>query len=152
MSEANLWTRVRKAVGHLGHFDRLEYNPVDGIPDVDFCIDGIEGKVELKYREGAPARARTACYASHPNLREAQEAWIKRRLRNGGRVFILAQIGDYLYLLHGAEAPQFNALTLAEFERRALWQGGPRIDTDEWADLIKTLTRATFAFPKRRRA
>jgi hypothetical protein len=49
-----------------------------GVPDSNFCGDGVEGWVEHKWTE---------TYAVP--LRPEQVGWISRRMRNGGRVFVL---------------------------------------------------------------
>jgi len=48
-----------------------------GIPDSNFCSEGREGWIEFKKTSG------WAC-----PLREGQVAWIHRRVRSGGRVWI----------------------------------------------------------------
>jgi hypothetical protein len=48
-----------------------------GIPDMNYCRDGVEGWCELKQ---TPGHAVT--------LRPEQIGWIARRVRNGGRVWI----------------------------------------------------------------
>lgn len=142
MSEARLWARIREAVWNYGHFDRREFNPVDGVPDVNFCINGIEGHLELKFRRDPPIRDTTPVFP-RPNkggLRESQAAWIARRMSAGGRVFILPQIGTRLYLLHGYHAVRFKDYAVEDFEQVARWSAGPIIKATEWFSLTVALT------------
>lgn len=58
------WTRIENMTGA-------------GVPDVNYCIDGCEGWIELKKSYGLKIK-----------MRSAQVGWAERRIRNGGRVFI----------------------------------------------------------------
>lgn len=138
MSESRLWTRVREGVYAHGHFDRRENNPLDGVPDVNYCVDGCEGHIELKFRRDPPVRDTTPVFGSK-GLRESQVAWIGRRLRAGGRVFILSQVGRRLYLTHGARAPEFNALCVEDLEQGSRWAAGPTVSTMQWLELAEAL-------------
>ena len=57
MSEAALWRRVRK--GLPGHLVRVENAVEAGTPDVNYCIDGAEGWIELKQLDRWPARGKS---------------------------------------------------------------------------------------------
>lgn len=48
-----------------------------GIPDSNYCLDGVEGWVEYKQTGGWAV-----------TLRPEQVGWIARRVRNGGRVWV----------------------------------------------------------------
>ena len=119
--EASLWVRLREAVKGKGHFCRLEYNPTVGIPDVDYCVFGVEGKIELKDRPKAPARATTAAFGDK-GLRDEQVGWILTRIRHGGLVWVMAEVGPAIYLIHGSWAEAFNEMTVAELERASTWR------------------------------
>lgn len=136
MSEHNLWVRLRTNIGHRGHFVRMEFNPEAGIPDVDYCIKGVEGKIELKYTATAPKRSNTSVFTTG-GLRSAQEAWIYTRVRHGGRVWILPQIGDRLFLVPGKHGREFNSMTLHQIDKAAVWSTAGRLaDRDDWNDLV----------------
>ena len=139
MSEHNLWVRIRSNIGHRGHFVRMEFNPEAGIPDVDYCIKGTEGKIELKYAAAAPVRLNTAVF-TNGGLRDAQVAWIYTRVRYGGRVWILPQIGELLYLVPGKYCRQFNNMTLHQIEKASAWASDERqISAKDWHQLLAIL-------------
>lgn len=138
MSEHSLWERIRNNIGHRGHFTRLEFNPEAGVPDVDFCIKGVEGKIELKYTGAAPARADTPVF-KHGGLRDPQVIWIYTRWRHGGNVFVLPQIGDELLLVPGSEARRFNALTLHALRKASTWSNRGAMTPAIWGDLTAAL-------------
>lgn len=139
MSEHTLWTRLRENIGHHGHFTRLEFNPEAGIPDVDYCVKGGEGKIELKYIDRAPVRVDTAVFHTG-GLRDAQVIWIHTRVRHGGRVFVLPQVGGELLLIPGSYARTFNAMTLHQLEKASIWAaGGSGINVADWRRLSACL-------------
>lgn len=83
MSEAKLWRTIRDAVGHIGHWDRIESHAVSqGRFDVNFCIEGDVGDVELKIFD-----QRRGGFV----LRANQNAWACNRVRAGGNAWILAR-------------------------------------------------------------
>ena len=143
MSEHNLWVRIRDKIAYSGHFVRMEFNPEAGIPDVDYCIRGVEGKIELKYSATRPAREGTSVFANG-GLRDAQIVWIYNRVKHGGRVWILPQIGPRLFLLRGSYCRGFNEMTHHEIDKAAEWSSVKKqITGDEWLTLIHTLEEKT---------
>lgn len=97
-----------------------------GIPDSNFCINGIEGWLELKQTKGHAV-----------TLLPAQIGWISRRVRNGGRVYIAVrqqapagprrEARDSLWLFHGmwAKRAKVDGLRGAWSEQALVWHGGP---------------------------
>lgn len=79
MIDGGLWQEVRKYLKPGWDFQRIETGLTGGgVPDVNFCCDGIEGWLELKWTPGWK-----------PRIRPEQIGWAERRLRNGGRVLML---------------------------------------------------------------
>ena len=142
MSEKNFWHRIDKAVGMRGHFDRREFNPIGGVPDLSYCVDGVEGHIELKFMDSLPARNSTAVFGPRTakGMEDDQIAWAERRLRAGGRTYVFAQVGKYLYLFHGGIAKVFNSLTEPEMTRMAMWDCGPTVPADDWDVFIDHVT------------
>lgn len=125
MSEANLWDAMRNAIGHRGHFSRVEFNPTEGHPDVSYCIKGIEGHIELKYLPRAPAKITTSVFTDHHGLRPSQIAWIHTRVKHGGRVAIVGQVGEMIYVVPGYLYRRFNQFTAHELAKASIWAGRP---------------------------
>jgi hypothetical protein len=113
-----------------GHWQAIETGGVGvGIPDSNFCIDKVEGWVEFKQTEGWKVRI-----APH------QVAWIERRHRNGGRVFIaVRRKKDELWLFRPLAGRRLLMKGLNKVEKSLLvgfWAGGPA----EWPwDKIKEI-------------
>lgn len=141
--EQRLWTRLRPKLKAYGHFERIENGVGAGAPDVDFCINGVEGKIELKYVAKYPARDSTGLLG-WSGLRKEQKAWMTQRLSNGGRVFVLIGVGARnIYLLRITNHEmirELNGMTTAMITQRACYikYGAVNIDV-EW--IIRELTR-----------
>jgi hypothetical protein len=89
------------------HLPRFDFQPVEmdvlapGVPDLNYCCDGVEGFIELK---------QTSAWSVV--VGENQVPWVERRLRAGGRVFVAVRrrcpsgprrrAKDELWLLAGA--------------------------------------------------
>jgi len=100
-----------------------------GVPDLNFCIEGISGWIEMKATGGWTV-----------DLKPAQIGWLVTRARHGGRVFIAVRrrntagprkrLGvDELWLLDGSYARELRAFGLRKAPRPAVlgtWSGGPR--------------------------
>jgi len=77
---------IEKAGGHVSSVESPASSP--GIPDLDFCIDGTEGHIELKI-------------AGNGGLRSTQSIWFNRRVRAGGNPWILVWSPQKVYLIAG---------------------------------------------------
>ena len=69
---------------------RLEVMVTQGVPDVNFCLQGKEFWWELKALNGIPARPATPLRFERYTL--DQRNWLRRRWRCGGRAFLLLRI------------------------------------------------------------
>jgi hypothetical protein len=123
MAEKDLWATMRDCVKRAGHFERLENMVGVGRPDVNYCVRGVEGNIELKWAERWPARANVPLALPHYTPR--QRNWHRVRLSAGGRVYVLLEVQrptpTYL-LFHANWARQRLGLdaTRAECEGAAL--------------------------------
>jgi hypothetical protein len=86
-NETGVWTYLRSKLGYMGHFSRIETGATTlGQPDVNFCVDGIEGNLELKFAKGPKD-------ALH--LRPSQHRWMTDRIKAGSwNVWILAHVAE----------------------------------------------------------
>jgi len=78
-----------------GHVSKVEaHASAAGIPDLDFCIQEIEGHIELKYGNKL----------KKPELRPSQVRWFRDRIKAGGKPFFLLLDGDTnkVYLIGGS--------------------------------------------------
>lgn len=96
MSEANLWEEMKKSIGHFGHFSRIEsHDTSPGFPDVNFCVLGFEGNVELKFSDDLKHM---------PEIRPSQIRWMNKRVKCGGNPWLLVKWGNTYMLIRGQYA------------------------------------------------
>lgn len=129
----NLRPLFRKHVPKPCHWQSVETGQISrGVPDSNFCAEGVEGWVEMKATRGWTV-----------GLRPEQIGWLLTRARHGGRVFVAVRrqssTCDDLYVFDGACAeilrvggiPAGAALTpnavpyLRGRPCRGHWTGGP---------------------------
>lgn len=97
-----------------------------GIPDTNGCLDGVEMWIEFKKTS-----------IRRVTFRPGQPAWIHRRYRAGGRVWIairytheggprLGDPVDDLVLVYGGHILELARDGLEDYMISGRWRGGPR--------------------------
>lgn len=105
-----------------------------GVPDSNFCIDGIEGWIEFKKTDKGII-----------DLKPEQIGWIIDRIRHGGRVKIAVRVhqfaGEYLIIFDGVRIEEMVGksilvnLNLVE----GWWTGRPK--DWNWDEIQRILLR-----------
>ena len=121
----------------------FDFQPIEmfllaaGVPDLNFCVDGVEGWVELKSTSGHAVV-----------VRPAQVGWAARRIRHGGRVFVAVRRRvdrgprrgapvDELWLFAGGAIGALADYGLKGPAPAGKWDGGPvRWDWDAVARVL----------------
>jgi hypothetical protein len=95
MSESNMWRFLAQKFKRYGHGDwqRIEDSISMGIPDVNFCIDGVEGWIELKEIPAWPKRKDTIVTFRSPWTKE-QRFWARKRGQHNGNIWLLVRVFD----------------------------------------------------------
>src|SRR4030067_1055575 len=109
MKEKRLSSLVRGMLEqHGAHVSMVESHAVSiGIPDLNYCINGREGWIELKTIHGDEM----------PKIRTAQRRWARVRVAAGGRIWFLChQESTGLILL--VPRPFFPGLSTFESWRK----------------------------------
>ena len=106
------------------HWQRVESGVGPGVPDINFCSNGIEGWIEFKFTTGWRSP-----------IRVEQNGWLQRRSRAGGRTFVATRrkapsgprspSSDALWLHRGADAQLLMQQRLNEIQPLGTWDGGP---------------------------
>jgi hypothetical protein len=133
-NESDLWTQVKRALKHPRHdVHRVENSVSLGYPDVDYCLDGATGWIELKRRPAWPKRASTI--VKLPHYTQAQRQKLVKRGQCGGLAFLLVQVADdYLLFDWVAAAGVGLAWTRVELfiHARCAWHGHLTGDELAW--------------------
>jgi len=116
------------------HWQRVETAALGaGVPDLNYCHGKFEGWLELK-----------SCSGWRVTLRPEQYAWISRRIRTGGNVFVAARrygkrpVTDELWLFCGCRAEQLLTNRLMVVQPLGCWYGGPA--KWAWPEVAAVLT------------
>lgn len=150
MNEAAFWSgRLRPhledaciAARIRYHFERVENTVAMGTPDVDYCISGASGKIELKYMDRHPVRRTTPVLGRGMGMRRSQLIWAHKRMRAGGRVFLGVGTPQETWIidLRGYTPEDMDAIQFATVPRLREISAWCSYSMD-WATLPPTLRR-----------
>jgi hypothetical protein len=100
-----------------------------GVPDTNWCRDGVEIWIENK-----------ACDHWRVAIRPAQVGWIERRLRCGGRVFIaVRRAGTEFWLFHGSMIRRLVDERVDDVPCLGNWDGGAA--RWDWGAIVGLLSK-----------
>jgi hypothetical protein len=122
MSEVSMRHTVKRHVVEEmvnAHWQRLEDGSSLGIPDINFCWQGVECWIEAKQMdlEKLPKREATPVRIG---LRPEQSLWLEERKRAGGHAYVLAKIGQEWLLWDDGFRELRDGMTIAELRFRAV--------------------------------
>lgn len=111
-SEAKFRLDLIELIKHWGgHVSAVEsHYSSPGIPDLDYCLDGVEGHIELKFWGAKP-----------PEIRPTQIAWMRDRVKAGGHPLMVMVRGPEIYICHGQSATFLGRKPRLEHWRKAAW-------------------------------
>lgn len=128
--EQKMWQELGPLLRPYGHFERVENAFGSGMPDVNYCIQGREGWIELKARERWPLSPVAPVTLAH--YTPQQMRWARRRVRAGGKVLWLLRANTEHVLLKGEVAADLYDREEAPSKERlydsALWIGSGKLD------------------------
>lgn len=144
--DGGLWPLVKAHLSGPGvDFQRIESGAVgSGCPDLNYCIDGVDGWIEFKATENYTVV-----------FRQEQPGWIARRTRAGGRVLILTRRRhgggprkgepvDELWVHWGRDVFDIHSGGLLAAKLALCQEGGPRYW--DWGLVRQTLVGPMPAF------
>ena len=85
-----------------------------GVPDVNYCIDGHEGWIEMKRCSGWRLR-----------ISPEQVGWAERRIDHGGRVFLVVRQPKAMWIFAGKMMRHLTTERLDRVAPVGCWVGGP---------------------------
>lgn len=121
MSEKNDYQTLRLHVRMMrDRMDRMENGVGVGMPDVNYCIEGVEGWIEIK-SPTEPVRPSTPLFGSNHKLSQNQKNWFLLQRRAGGIAWVLICTNKRWMLIEGAHADDVNTLTVEQLRGIAAW-------------------------------
>jgi hypothetical protein len=140
MAESNDY-KVLKANLPQGRdrLDRVENVVVNGMPDINYCSEGVECWLEQKSPK-EPVRATTRLFGSNHKVSQDQKNWFMRQMKSEGNAYFLIVTDKRWMLIGGEHADIINELTVGELLSLSLWNTPkPVRDKEAWNRLRKTL-------------
>ena len=128
-NESKLFQRIKKRISTERHdrVDRIENGMGAGMPDVNYCLNGAEGWIELKCPK-IPKRSSTALFGAgnHP-VGIDQSNWFLSQNNAGGLAFLLiGPVETTDLILVSAELASncelVNSMTLDELAENSIWK------------------------------
>ena len=123
MSEKTKYNIFRKNVLNVkqcDRIDRIENVVLAGMPDVNYCFEGVEGWIEMK-APTEPKRASTPLFGSNHKLSQEQKNWFKRQDNAQGRGYILIATDKRWILMMGSKADYINEMPVNELVKESRW-------------------------------
>lgn len=138
-NEHTLWQIISNNIGNKGHFNRIESHATrPGFPDVEYCLYGVQGTLELKHTSSKVA----------PEIRPVQMRWAKKRVLNGGIHYIVTMVDDNsmnerygkFFMIHTTHAMMDNVKKkkVDNWKKNAIMVWTPYINWREFTDIITT--------------
>lgn len=124
--ESSLWRAFKTSLPVQAHGVRIENSVDAGTPDVNVCLPGWSGWVELKVQE-VPVRKTTKFKC--PHFTHDQRMWLNDRTRAGGKAYLLIRaehrnkVIEYVFLRGDVAAVWVGACTLDELREKSAWTG-----------------------------
>jgi len=143
--EARAYKRLKECVCRPNdRMERVENGVATGMPDVNYCIMGIEGWIEIKFPD-EPARPTTALFGNGNHQVSVDQCnWLLKQSQAGGRGWLFIATTERLIMIEGARVGKMgtliNKMTTHELEQIARWRVDlPIMDQLRWADLRQLL-------------
>lgn len=142
-NESKVYTRFKDRVSRpTDRWDRIENGLAAGTPDVNYCIMGAEGWIEVK-APTEPKREDTPLFASNHPVSIEQINWFHRQAMADGVGWLLIVTKERIMLLKGSTVASLgrkvNELTVAQLRKHAHWKYEHPVPTEAWFDLREIL-------------
>jgi hypothetical protein len=113
----------------------------EGIPDLSYGVDGVNGWIELKQIKQWPVMEKTTVKPEHYTAQQVN--WLRRRGKKGGFCYILVKVGKDDYFLFSWQEARLlkNGITKEDYFLDCIKHWSKNIDTKE---LLHCLTDRFF--------
>ncbi len=125
--EKNLWKWLKEGKPTDCHATRVENLVALGTPDVDFCVVGSAGWLELKVAYGEGLHKTLRHYTTQ------QVEWHRKRAKAGGRSWFLVQYGRGRFLVPGSSAAALFEIRMQVTPTALVTLGGIRVERADQA-------------------
>ena len=109
--------------------DRVENVAINGMPDVNYCTDGVEVWIEMK--SAVEPKRENSILLKH-KLSQDQMNWMKRQIDAGGKCNILIATDKRWMLIGGQYADEVNSLSVKDLLLIAKWHANKPVKKSMW--------------------
>ena len=99
-----------------GRWERIENGVSVGMPDVNYCVNGFEGWIELKHGK-MPSKSTTVIFKSQRGMEQEQVNWHYVQVKNGGISWIFMELSGSFYGFPGSLAGEINLYTVEDVQK-----------------------------------
>lgn len=140
MSEKTDYQQLKKnVVKRKDRLDRIENHMIPGMPDINFCAEGVEVWIELK-SPVEPKKEETPLFGSNHKVSQDQKNWMLRQRLAGGMSFFLIGTDQRWILAGSSHADHINGMTVSQIIDVAQWNTlKPIRDKEQWQYLRRRL-------------
>jgi hypothetical protein len=140
MTESKVYAKFKKWVQHSSkdRIDRIENIMIEGMFDVNYCLEGVEGWIENKVCK-EPKRSTTPLLKSQHKVSQAQKNWALRQVQADGNCFFLLATDKRWLLIDGEHGDDINEMTVNQLIAMAHWQAELPIQKEQWQSLRQSL-------------
>lgn len=137
MSEKQEYQHLKKNMpqGH-DRLDRIENIAGIGTPDINYCIEGVEGWIEMK---SARERSRPNSKLLKHKLIQGQMNWFLKQRNAKGRAYILIATDLRWILIDGRFADRINDFSVGQLLENADWWSRKPVPNFSWNALRDVL-------------
>jgi hypothetical protein len=142
-NEVSAFQRLKKCVAKpTDRFERIENGLLAGMPDVNYCMSGYEGWIEIKAPE-EPKREATPLFGSNHPVSIEQINWMHTQHMAMGQSWLFIATGVRVMLIHGGRIAtvrgKVNEMSVAGLESIACWTVKGIVNFEKWIDLRQLL-------------
>ena len=135
MSESKDYAAFKKHCAQpLDRIDRIENIMVTGMPDINYCMRGVDGWIELKSPK-EPKRETTALFSQNHKVTQEQKNWFLQQRNAGGSAYFLIATDKRWMLIHGNWADSINEMTVNELVNVSMWHEYRPVKKPSWSEL-----------------
>ena len=135
MNESGVWKYIKKGMEGRWDATRIESSAGNGVPDVDYGLPGIAGRLELKYEPNWPKREGTLVKLP---LRPEQKIYITNRGKLHGNVWVLFRVVDDFFIVSWNQVDlACEGWTRAQWIACAYWYWERRVDFTQLYRILK---------------
>lgn len=145
-TESKIFARLKERIARPeDRFERVENGMVDGMPDVNYCLAGAEGWIELKAPK-VPAHGATRLLGGSEPFKVDQANWFLKQARARGRATLFVATTQLLLAIPGDTAGKLgiriNEFSLDELRMYSGWHAElPIKEQVTWWDLREFLCK-----------